>query len=233
MHVGIDEAGRGPLIGDMVVAGVLASPEALGKLVERGLKDSKQLSPAKRYDLYKSALSLGVVAVAVYVPPWRIERENLNDIEVKSIEWILRTMKPLLAEEVRELRVYVDEIKGRASVLAALVKKVFAEYNVGFTMEAGADSKYPAVALASVVAKVSRDASLLALKECVGDFGSGYVTDSRTRTWVQENSAQCTSPPVFIRANWGTLKKMAPAWYRCKKAKGTRKQRSLLDYLKQ
>ncbi|MEM0246582.1 MAG: ribonuclease HII [Desulfurococcaceae archaeon] len=230
-RIGIDEAGRGPLIGDMIVSGVLVSPDMLEKLKNRSLKESKRLSPKKRYWFYKQALREGVVVVAVYVHPWRMDRENLNDVEEECIGWILRILCTLIDPDVGGVHIYVDEIKGRASRIRDIAETCFKGFPVEFVMEPGADARYLPVALASIFAKVMRDLDLVKLRKHVGNFGSGYPADPLTKKWLKEMYTPGSDPPLYVRRSWRVLKNIAPTWYREKRRGGKApKHKSLLDY---
>jgi len=231
-YIGVDEAGRGPVIGDMVVAGVLVHEEVIEKLVGEGLADSKKMSSTGRGRLYWMALSSGVVSVAIYIPPWRIDRENINDVEERVIGEILRVLGVISRiNGLKQVVVIVDEVKGRDKRIRARAEEVLKSILHGFIMEKKADAKHPPVSLASVVAKVSRDTSLMALRRFVGGFGSGYPVDPETKNWILQIYSQGLSPPLFLRRTWGNLKNLAPSWYIVKK-KRKLGQKSILDYAK-
>lgn len=229
--LGVDEAGRGPVIGDMVVACVLIKPRALIEIEKSGLRESKQLGAKKRRYFYREILKKGVVAILVYVHPWRIDRENLNDVEVESISWIMKIVQKIICNaKPDEIHVYVDEIKGRAKILKNIVEKTIGKYKLEFIMEPNADVKYPAVAIASIFAKVSRDKNLEVIKKLVGDIGSGYPADLKTRDWLLNIYNADTTPPLYVRRSWSILRNIAPKWYTEKKRR--KEQRSLLDFIK-
>lgn len=229
-YIGIDEAGRGPLIGDMVISGVIAPLNVLEKLKNQGLKESKRLTPRKRYWFYRQALQEGVVVTAVYVHPWRIDRENLNNIEEECIEWILNVLRALVDLSTGGVHIYVDEVRGRSHKIKNAVEMLFGKFATKFTMEPHADTKHLPVALASIFAKVMRDLSLVELRNHVGNFGSGYSADPLTKKWLEETYIPGSDPPLYIRRSWHVLKNIAPTWYKEKKSRKTPKHKSLLDY---
>lgn len=231
-YIGIDEAGRGPLIGDMVISGVIVPLNALKKLKNKGLKESKQLTPRMRYWLYKQALREGVAVVAIYVHPWRIDQENLNDLEEGCIKRVLHILRALIDPGVNGVYIYVDEVRGRASRIKDVVETLFGKSTAGFAMEPSADARHLPVALASIFAKVMRDLSLVKLRKHVGNFGSGYSADPLTRKWLKETYTPSSGPPLYIRRSWRVLKNIAPEWYKEKKSRRTPRHKSLLDYAK-
>jgi ribonuclease HII len=228
-YVGIDEAGRGPVLGDMVVAGVASTPGVFEDLARLGVRDSKLLSPSRRLSLYKSIISQSAVVVVVYIPPIRLDRENLNTLEEKAVVRILSVVSRAISENVSEISVFIDEIKGRRANIENSIRGLF-QRPVNVIMEPHADSKYTPVAAASIVAKVSRDLNLKTLRSLLGDFGSGYITDPSTKRWVLDYYASHREPPLFIRRSWRALRDLAPLWYTTKKRRSSGK--SLLDYVK-
>jgi ribonuclease HII len=65
-----------------------------------------------------------------------------------------------------------------------------------------ADRNYPVVSAASIVAKVERDHHIDFLRNRFGDFGSGYMSDPKTKTFLEELAERCTTYPDFVRASW-------------------------------
>lgn len=228
-YVGIDEAGRGPVIGDMIVAGVASTPSVFEDLALLGVRDSKLLSPSRRLTLYKAIISRDTTIALVYIPPLKIDQENLNTLEEMAVIKILNVISHVISGDASEVYIFIDEIKGRGANVEKNIKVLF-RCPVHVTMEPHADAKYLPVAAASIIAKVSRDLNLKTLRSLLGDFGSGYITDPSTRSWIQEYYTSQREPPLFIRRSWRILGKLAPSWYSPKKRK--RSNRSLLDYVK-
>lgn len=228
LFIGIDEAGRGPLIGDMVLSCVVVRESVLSKLTELGLRDSKALSPGTRRLLYLSAIRRGVLSISIYLHPRRIDRYNLNDLEVEAIEWIAKTLRIILGKQSsREIRIYVDDVRGREKEIERILRDHLSIRPLLIRVEPGSDSKYPATSLAGIFAKVQRDVSLEKSRRILGDFGSGYPSDPATRKWVMEKYTTLRQPVPMIRITWSCLRDIAPRWYREKK-----KTRSLLEYTK-
>lgn len=204
---GVDEAGRGCVIGPLVIAGFLIKEENLQVLAQLGVKDSKLLSPKKR-----EALSVEIIRIAekhhvMKLTPKEIDcaveskrkLHKLNRLEAQTMSQIINTLKPDEA--------YVDA----ADVLEDRFKHHIQEgltVKTKITSKHKADKIYPVVSAASIIAKVERDNEIAALKAVYGDFGSGYLTDQKTmqflRQWLQTHDEY----PDCVRKSWKPAKQV-------------------------
>ena len=91
--LGIDEAGRGPVIGPMVMVGFAVEEDKLEKLKELGVKDSKQLNRSRREELAKKLREIGEIVIKI-IHPWQIDAENINRIEKKVAKAIIMEVQP-------------------------------------------------------------------------------------------------------------------------------------------
>jgi ribonuclease HII len=185
---GIDEAGRGSLIGPLVIAFFLTNDiKALGKI-----KDSKKLSKKQRSFIYKKLKNLGKFKI-IKIWPKDIDERNINILELEAIKKLVKN------EEIDKL--YIDCFLKDKNIFNSLksdnIRDVIAEYK--------ADEKYSVVAAASIVAKVVRDAEIKKLKNELGDFGSGYPSDEKTINFVKENLKVLEQKGV-LRKKWKTYK---------------------------
>ena len=237
--LGIDEAGRGPIVGPMVVAGVLLDEDTVSELVVSGVRDSKELSPARRRRLAEEILGKAFAVIIVKVPPSLIDSVNLNRLEEDTFRFIAGRAHILSRGALAS--VYADAV-GNPERLADMLRATLPA-NVKVKVAPKADQLYPPVSAASIVAKVVRDSEIEKLRRLHGLRGSGYPTDPETLEWIREAYARSPdNPPSFIRRSWGTLKTLAPRWYKRKQAsRGKRRPNSsgrqgrrvtLLDYLK-
>ncbi|WP_457549910.1 ribonuclease HII [Archaeoglobus sp.] len=200
MIAGIDEAGKGPVIGPLVVCGVMCDEETVELLKDMGVKDSKKLDRAKREELYNVIKSLCKVEIL------KISVEDLNRLmECMSINEVLKRAYVEIIKSLRTKVVYIDcpdvnverfkhEIEERTGV------EVFASHK--------ADEIYPIVSIASIVAKVERDFEIDKLKKIYGDFGSGYPSDRRTIEFLSSYLREHKSFPPIVRKRWKTLKRL-------------------------
>ncbi len=216
---GIDEAGRGSLVGSMYMALVALTPIQAERLSELGVRDSKKLAPSTRENLYDAIIEEACLALVLPVPPALIDQHNLNRLEERGVELLVRAT----LIRVEPSRILVDLV-GSAERIEAAVRRTGFRGEV--VVEPEADEKYVEVGAASIVAKVLRDREIKKLTAIYGDLGSGYPSDPRTRRWVEEYYRLHGSLAPEVRRSWRTLKHLAPGEYRSK-ARGP----TLLDYI--
>lgn len=200
--LGVDEAGRGPLIGPMVIVGLAIEERWLEDLAGLGVRDSKRLTRSRREKLLGDIIERASSVIAVMISPIDIDRGNVNEIEVEAIERILESVVRIHNQCPKT---YIDlfTTEKHLSRLKGICSDIVAEH--------GADSKYAVVAAASIIAKVLRDWHIDGLRRAIGDFGSGYPSDPKTKAWisstVSEDIVNLTESP-FIRHKWATVRRL-------------------------
>ena len=203
---GVDDAGRGSVIGPLVIAGVLMKEEDLPKLVELRVKDSKLLSPHRREILAIEIKKIAQKYSVVKLSPGEIDKvvetgrklHRLNRLEAQTMAKVIETLKPDKA--------YVDA----SDVLEERFKEHILEclpFKVEIVSEHKADRKYPIVSAASIIAKVERDKEIAELTNKFGDFGCGYPTDPKTISFLQQCLEKLGEYPDFVRKSWKPAKK--------------------------
>ncbi len=199
---GLDEAGKGPVIGPMVVAGAAFKEEHIPELDELGLRDSKLHTPRQRELLAKKIRGIAscheLVLSAAEIDARR-ERQTLNEIAVDMFADVLDVLKPdsafVDAPDVNPQR-FVRNLDANVSV------------KINITSEHGADAKYPVVSAASIIAKVRRDAEIEKIKRDIGyDFGSGYPSDAKTVDFLRLMLKKGKLPD-YVRHSWKTVMKL-------------------------
>jgi len=191
---GIDEAGRGPVIGPMVIAGVAVSDE--NKLANIGVTDSKELTRRARERLYKEIIRLAECVNYIIIDPAIIDeyvkRYALNALE---LDFTAKLIKACPADEY--LVDSPDPNPARyASALSMLTGAKVSAYNRA--------ERFPVVAAASIVAKVVRDRIIDELERRYGELGSGYPSDPRTIKAIVERRV----PSECIRWSWSTTRRL-------------------------
>ena len=204
---GVDDAGRGSVIGPLVIAGILIDEGDIPKLVQLGVKDSKLLSPSRREALAVEIKRIAQKHAVVKLSPAEIDMVvemgrklfRLNRLEAQAMAKVIELLKPDVA--------YVDasdvlEERFKQHILECLPLKV------EIVSEHKADRKYPVVSAASIIAKVERDREIAELKAKYGDFGCGYPTDPKTLEFLRRCLENFKEYPEFVRKSWKPAKKI-------------------------
>jgi ribonuclease HII len=205
MIAGVDEAGRGPVLGNLVICGVLFDERTLDELKAAGVRDSKLLSPKRRLMLAELIAGKAKRLKIIELRPAEIDelrivkKIDLNEIEAMKMAQILDHLKPKLA--------YIDSTDPDPKMFERRIRRHMRS-EPKLVVESYADRKYVVVGAASIVAKVRRDKGISELRERYGDLGSGYTSDPRTiaflERWVREHG----SLPEFARRSWETAKRI-------------------------
>ncbi len=198
MIAGIDEAGKGCVIGPLVVAGVACESDDLLKAL--GVKDSKKLPHNKRVALdakIREIAKVEIVKVQARELDERMGSSTINEILKECYAEIIKKLKPDLA--------YVDSPDVIPSRLSSELEKMT---GIRVVAEHGADGRYVVVAAASIIAKVEREREIEKLKQVYGDFGSGYASDPRTREFLKKCIAT-GKLPACVRKRWQTVANLA------------------------
>ena len=204
---GIDDAGRGAVIGPLVIAGVLVEEENVHKLVEIGVKDSKALTPKRRERLTEEILKIVKDHYIVKLKPSEIDRvveagkklHKLNRLEAQAMAEVVRRLKPDI--------VYVDASDVSAERFGRHILEEV-PFKVKIVSKHRADKIYPVVSAASILAKVERDRAIAELRRRYGDFGSGYITDVKTVRFLERWIRTHGSYPDFVRKSWKPAKRL-------------------------
>ncbi len=198
---GIDEAGRGPAIGPMVLSIATIEKKNEEKLAKLGVKDSKLLTAKERQKQNKQLPKILHEFNSVHIKAKEIDAlrdtKSLNEIEAMRIGFLLNKLKkkPQVA--------YVDAPDPIAGNFGRRIKK-YISFSLEIKSEHKADLNYPIVSAAAIIAKVERDAAIKRLCRRYGNLGSGYPHDPETIAflcnWVKKNKRL----PACARKSWET-----------------------------
>jgi len=183
---GIDEAGRGPVLGPLVMCGLVVKEEDEKKLVRLKVKDSKLLTKKQREFLFDKVKAVSHKYEVVIIEPEEIDKAvnnhdglNLNRLEANKTAEILNLLNPDRAI----IDAPSNNIKSYRQYLARFVKNK----KIDIILEHKADLNYPIVGAASIIAKVTRDNEIERIKKEINvDFGSGYMTDPKTLKFLEK-----------------------------------------------
>jgi len=198
---GIDEAGRGPVFGPMVICGLTILETNYSILNEIGVKDSKLLTPRNREKLAPKIQKVVEKLVIRELSPEMIDESRANGVSLNEIE--VRAMGEILAELKPDI-VYIDAVDVKEERFGQNINQIAGLKNVEIIAKHKADFMYPIVGAASIIAKTRRDAEIAKIREKYGEIGSGYPSDPTTikflGDWVQNHK----SLPPFARKSWKT-----------------------------
>ena len=204
--IGIDEAGRGPVIGPMVMCAFAIDAEKEQNLVNLEVKDSKLIPPPQRAILYDKLTENYKFAIKV-VEAKQVD-DALNDPEL-NLNWLeALTSADICNELIKELntddiKIILDCPSTNIEAYRDYFKNKLENKNVQVIAEHKADFNYPVVSAASIIAKVTRDRAIWHLKrEYKVDFGSGYPSDPKTKDFLEKNFDKYD----FFRKTWAAYK---------------------------
>ena len=198
---GVDDAGRGSMIGPLVIAGISLEKKNIRKLSKLGVKDSKKLTSNKREKLYKEIISIVDNHYVAKISPKSIDvsvaKNNLNHLEAKYMAKVVTKLNPDTS--------FVDSCDvnpkrfGKEISILSQNKKIRSYHH--------ADSRFVVVSAASILAKVTRDRAIKRLRKDY-DLGSGYPSDTKTIDFVKKYYKKQKSMPTFVRKSWKPTKKI-------------------------
>ena len=200
--LGIDEAGKGPIIGSLFIVGALIDEKATSKLKTLGVKDSKLLTHKKRLELEKDIISILKKFKVIEITPEEIDKAvnghnglNLNWLEaIKTAELInyLKPDKAIIDCPSPNLKAYEDYLRNHLKH-----KKV----ELFLTHKA---ERFEVVAAASILAKIHREKNVEKIEKLVGEsIGSGYPSNPICQKFLKNNYKKY---PDIFRKSWATYK---------------------------
>jgi ribonuclease HII len=222
---GVDEAGRGSVLGPLVVAGVAIEEKNIPKLKALGVKDSKQLLPARRRKLNREIMKLAVQIVWKKIEPRKIDKVviagkrllRLNYLEAQYMARVLEKLNFDIAyvdccdtDQKRFGNLVADLLLERSNEKTNLISQLgeINQYRKKIVSEHHADVNYPVVSAASIVAKVRRDAYIFHLHRKHGVFGSGYPSDPETKKYLRGFVERAQALPRITRFSWATIRNL-------------------------
>ena len=195
---GVDEAGRGSMLGPLVVAGITISRSKINLLKKLVVRDSKKLSPVARERLYKKIIEVvddyHVIRISPRIIDKSVSNHSLNHLEAKYMAKVISKLSPSTA--------FVDSCDVNSKRFGKEISKLTS--NTKIRSYHHADSKFITVSAASILAKVSRDRAITRLSK-KHDIGSGYPSDPKTKVFVKK-SIRRNQNLTFLRKSWKPVK---------------------------
>ena len=207
---GVDDAGRGPIIGPLVIAGILVASEQQQELRSFGVRDSKLLTPEQRSRLEPKIRSTAVKVSVVEAQPKEIDEFVLHGGKLRKLNFLEARMMAAVLTDLAPPEAYVDASDVNEARYATSIREFLPENLKGMKIfsEHHADRTFPVVSGASIVAKVRRDALVDELRNQYGDFGSGYMTDPKTMSFLRAWRLSHDGYPPIVRMSWKTIRKL-------------------------
>ena len=204
---GVDEAGRGCVIGPLVIAGVLFKDEDVASLKDMGVRDSKTLTPKKRESLVIEISELALQVEYFDLSPKSIDSVVFRSVPLRRLNYLETMVMACVIRRLRPSKSYVDTCdvdnhRCREQMLSVL------PFSTEIICEPKADRKYPATSAASIMAKVRRDSIIKDIREEYGDFNSGYPSDNKTQMFLREWYRTNGEIPHFARHSWSTVQRI-------------------------
>jgi len=198
---GIDDAGRGSMLGPLVIAGISLDKKNLRKISSLGVKDSKKLSPKLRESLYKQIIKIVDDYHVAKISPKSIDasvkKHCLNGLEAKYMAKVVSKLNPDTS--------YVDSCDVNPQRFGKEISRLSDNHKIKSYHHA--DSRFVVVSAASILAKVTRDRAIAKLRKDY-DLGSGYPSDSLTVKFVTKYYKKNHEMPNFVRKSWKPVQKI-------------------------
>jgi len=212
--IGCDEAGRGCVLGALVMAAFAVPKDREYELKLAGARDSKELTSAKRRDLREKLSSMGKFKTrhisASEINEAMSRRKSLNELEAEVLAELLDSFVPELQRLGAQVStIYADSPDPVPKTYERRLRKHVKNLSyVRLVCDNKSENKYPCVAASSIMAKTERDAELEKIQKLFGeDFGSGYTHDKATVDFVRRHLKDEKLAP-YLRIKWKTVKDM-------------------------
>ena len=212
--LGIDDAGRGPIMGPMILAGVLIEKKDSEPLKKTGVADSKTLTHLRRLFLYEKIKEKAIKYHMVKAFPEEIDSSlasgiNLNTLEAKKTAEIINEINVGRMQK-NQIKVIVDcpsvNIQAWMLTLKSFINNID---NLDVVCEHKADANHPVVSAASILAKCTREEEVGKIQKQYGSVGSGYPSDPYTKEFLVKKGKELSNSGIF-RKSWATWKNLYP-----------------------
>jgi ribonuclease HII len=207
--LGIDEAGRGCVLGPLVVAVVLANEKDRRWFREWNVRDSKRVPPKERTDLAERIKERCWFELRIAHPPMidaaiADRSRTLNGLEMEMMADLLRAYQQMHTDRPARALIDAPSINARAFRDRLQIMSGWTDTNT-LRAEHHADVLDRTVSAASILAKDERERLLALIKKALGvDFGSGYCHDARTIAHLKA----APQGAAYVRWSWATAQRM-------------------------
>jgi len=201
---GVDEAGRGSIIGPLVIAGISIRQDRIMDLHHLGVRDSKMLTAKVRTSLF-AIISEMVDSLCIYKIDCSVIDENvfskgLNKLEAETMAYVIENLKADM--------VYVDCCDTNPSRYKHHIESCLITSKSKLYSMHHADSLNIVVSAASIIAKIVRDGEIQEIRKTHSNIGSGYPSDEKTMRFIRNWVSEYKCAPRFARKSWRPLRDM-------------------------
>ncbi len=195
--LGIDEAGRGPIIGPLVICGLMINESQEDELKKLGVKDSKLLSAKKRKELYNILIKKFKYKVFL------VQTHEIDEVlegTKSNLNWLEAEQSVDLINDFSPDKIIVDCPSNNIKAFKGFILERLLNKKINLIAEHKADLNYPVVSAASIIAKEERERAVQEIKNRVNiDFGSGYMADPKTKSFLEK---YWNKYPELFRKSW-------------------------------
>ena len=208
LTLGIDDAGRGPLIGPMILAGVILDKNGEAFLKKRGIADSKTISHPVRIEMAKMIKETALGFYLVKSTPEEIDSSLTGGVNLNTLEAIKTASIINHLNDGKKMKVIVDCPSVNTSAWkGTLINYIKNSENLDILCEHKADANHVSVSAASILAKVAREEEVALIKNKFGDTGSGDPSDPLTIDFLRKNFKNKEYNDI-IRKSWASYKNL-------------------------
>ncbi len=220
--LGIDEAGRGPVLGPMVYACAIWQKDKEEEIIKNyNFNDSKKLTDKiRRVQFEKMKTDPNIkyyvkICHPVDISGQMLRRdENIINLNEQAYIAAVSLINDALKDELNITNVIADAVGPEMTYIRAMTEKCIKKSGIEFKAEKKADANHKVVSAASIVAKVTRDLIIEEWKfiennkdiEFSTELGSGYPADPNTKLWLENNFNEIFGFPSIVRFSWQTAK---------------------------
>jgi len=193
--LGVDEAGRGPVIGPLVLAGVMLEEKEINKKLKEA-DDSKKLTKKIREELYKKFIKSTTNKIIIVEPP---EIDEALESQELNLNWLEAHKTAEIINELNPDEAHIDSPSPNLEKYEGYLRNLLNNKGINLVVGHKMESKSKLVAAASVLAKVTRDNEMEEIEKKYGKVGPGYTSNKVTQKFLEENWEK---HPEIFRKSW-------------------------------
>ena len=200
---GVDEAGRGSIIGPLVIAGISIKRNRIPDLAKLGIRDSKMLTSRARESLFKKIIDISDCLSVIKFESHEVDRyvflNGLNELEALGMANVI--------DKIQGDKIYIDACDVNLIRYRHSIQKYMLSSRSIYCLH-HADTLNIVVSAASIVAKIIRDKEIQKIRKVYNEIGSGYPSDEKTMRFIKSWIKIHDSSPSFARRSWKPLRSM-------------------------